>query len=440
MSEHGVTVRRVLVIGAGAAGLAAARRLHDHGIPVTVLEARDRVGGRILTAYDLAPFPVELGAEFIHGDRVITWELVRQLGLHAFEDPSQYRRYFALDDLLLDASAFEPPLGGSLWGALAAAGAEWVAARRPDTSLAEALRWWVERHGLAAGERWWRLWATLAAIGWSADLEELSVQGTEEETSEGDGERNFRVAEGYSRVVEGLASRGLDLRLSHPVERIRWNERGVTVVAAGRTFDAAYAIVTLPLGVLQAGTVEFDPPLPPSLQEAIDGLRPGRAFRVAFCFRTEIWPEEVGCIFTAEPRGVWERPGLGYGSRRPVFTALVGGRDAGRLSALGPDGAVREILARLSKVVGRELGGEVTETRVIDWTRDPFSLGAYSFTPVGAAGLRARLSEPVCNVLFFAGEATSVTQPGTVHGALASGYRAADAVLRHLQAVSSPVT
>jgi len=440
MDEGDEAERRVLVIGAGAAGLAAARRLRDHGIPVTMLEARDRVGGRILTAYDLAPFPVELGAEFIHGDRVMTWELVRQFGLHVFEDPSQYRRFFALDSLLLSATALEPLPAGGLWAALVAAEEEWVAARRADTSLKEALRWWVERHGLAADERWWRLWETLAAIGWSADLEELGVYGTDEETYEGDGERNFRVAEGYSRVVEGLIDQGLDLRLGHPVQRIRWSEGGVAVEAAGQTFEAACAIVTLPLGVLQAGTVEFDPPLPLRLRQAIDGLRPGRAFRVALRFRGEIWPAEVGCIFTAEPRGVWERPGLGYGSRLPLFTVLVGGSDAARLSSLGPDGAIREIVAGLSAAVGRDLSGEVVEARVIDWTHDPFVRSAYSFTPVGGAGLRARLSEPVCNVLFFAGEATSTIRPGTVHGALESGYRAADAVLRRLVPAGSSLT
>lgn len=440
MDEGDEAERRVLVIGAGAAGLAAAKRLLEHGMPVTVLEARDRVGGRVLTAYDLAPFPVELGAEFIHGDRVITWELVRQLGLQVFEDPSQYRRFFALDSRLFSVNSAEELPAGGLWAALVAAEEEWVAARRPDTTLAEALRWWVERRGLAADERLWRLWQTLAAIGWSADLEELGVYGTDEETYEGDGERNYRVADGYSRVVEGIVDQGLDLRLGHPVERIRWSERGVVAVAAGETFEAACAVVTLPLGVLQAGTVEFDPPLPARLRQAIDGLRPGRAFRVALRFRGEIWPEEVGCIFTAEPRGVWERPGLGYGSRLPLFTVLVGGGDAERLSALGADGAIREVIAGLSVAVGRDLSGEVVEARVIDWTHDPFVRGAYSFTPVGSAGLRARLCEPVCNVLFFAGEATSTIRPGTVHGALESGYRAADAVLRRFVPAGSRLT
>ena len=423
---------RVLVIGAGAAGLAAARRLSDHGVPVTVLEARDRVGGRILTAHALAPFPVELGAEFIHGDRVVTWELLRRFGLQAFEDPGQHRRVFACDGQLVDSRAVAGPSFDSPWDVLLAAAREWVAADWPDTTLAEALRWWFGRHDVPGSAHWWRCLETLAAIGWSGDLDELGVCGIEEASYQGDGEGNFRVAEGYSRVIERMAQ-GLDVRLNHPVKSIRWNGHGVTVDASGRTFEAASAIVTLPLGVLQAGIVEFDPPVPLRLQAAIDGLRAGEAFRAVLRFREEIWPAEIGCIFTARPRGVWERPGLGHGANLPLFTVLIGGSHARQLSARHPDDAVREILGGLSPALGRDLGSLVAETRVLDWACDPYTRGGYSFTPVDGTGLRAQLQEPLCNVLYFAGEATSVIRPGTVHGALESGYRAAEAVLRRLR-------
>lgn len=433
---HTVTEQTtVLVLGAGAAGLAAARRLQAEGVPVIVLEARERPGGRMWSSGpEIAPYPVELGAEFIHGDHVVTWQWLTTCGLHALTDPSQYRRYWADGARLIHAHALSTPAGESLFGVLGDAAEAWLARHGTDTTFAEALREWARNHGLGEDQERWRLWATLCAISWSGDLDEVGVAGELEATYEGDGWRNFRVREGYGQLAHCMAA-GLDIRYDTPVQAVHWEPAGVVVETARGIFHAQAAVVALPLGVLQRGSVRFDPPLPAALQEAIDRLHPGRALKVVVRLREQVLADEIGCVFTAEPRGIWERPGLGFGSLDTVLSFLTGGQDAARLAAAG-DGAVDLALAALERPLGRRLVPLVEAAWVIDWINDPWCFGGYSFEPPGTAGLRSRFSQPVGDVLFFAGEATNVIRPATVHGAIESGEAAA---ARLLAALHRPV-
>jgi len=421
---------RVLVIGGGIAGLAAAWRLQQSGLDVAVLEARDRVGGRLWTAYDYGRFPVELGAEFIHGDRVITWRFLERYGLRTLDDPSQDRRYVGVDGRVFPSEELSRPLGEGIFAPLGRASEEWFAAGKPDTDLATALRWWAQEEGIELTPQLWELWRTLASIGWSADLEEIGVYGDVEATYEGDGWRNWRIVEGQQALAERLAAElGSRVRLGCVVERIDWSGDGVRVVTRDSVMTADWVIVALPLGVLQSGEVEFVPGLPAELQEAIVRLSPGYSMKIVVEFSEDPWTPEIGCLFVTTPHGIWERPGLGFGAPEPVFSLLVGGSDARRLGALREEEAVREVVQALGALVGKELTGAVRRAQVIDWGRDPWCRGGYSVVPPGASGLRARFSTVVDGRIVFAGEHTSVERPSTVHGAIESGLRAAEQIL-----------
>ncbi len=421
---------RVIVIGGGIAGLAAAWRLQRAGVQVLVLEARDRVGGRLWTSYDYGRFPVELGAEFIHGDRVVTWRFLEQFGLRAIDDPSQDRRYFGLDGHVVPSAELSRPLGEGIFAPLAQAAEAWFAAGKPDTDLATALRWWAEEHGIAVTPANWSLWRTLAAIGWSADLEEIGVYGEVEATYEGDGWRNWRIAEGQQALADRFAAElAAHLRLGCVVERVEVTGAEVRIATSAGDFTGTWAVVALPLGVLQAGTVEFVPALPEDLAEAIARLSPGYSLKVVVEFTEDPWPPEIGCLFVTTPHGIWERPGLGFAAPEPVFSLLVGGSDARRLGALPEDAAVREVVHAFGRVLGKDFGGAVRRAQVIDWGDDPWCRGGYSVVPPGGSGLRARFHDVVAGRLVFAGEHTNVERPSTVHGAIESGLRAAEQIL-----------
>lgn len=430
MDEQKRSVDRVLVLGAGVAGLTAAWRLLQAGIEVEVLEARDRVGGRLWTSFAYGPFPVELGAEFIHGDRVITWQFLQRYGLHALDDPSQDRRYVGINSRVLPSADLSRSVGEGIFTPLAQAAEAWDATGQPDTDLASALRWWATQQGIQVTPELWELWQTLAAIGWSADLEDIGVSGEIEATYEGDGLRNWRIAEGEQALAERMARElGESVRLGCIVERVEWDADGVRVLASDGEHRGRWAVIALPLGVLQSGTVEFSPGLPQEFCEAIERLDPGRSLKIIVELAHDPWGPEIGCLFVTCPHGIWERPGLGFAASEPVFSLLTGGSDARYLGTLPPDAAIREAVQALGAVLGVDLGGAVRRGAVIDWTNDPWCRGGYSVVPPGGAGLRARFRSVLGGRLVFAGEFTSVERPSTVHGAIESGLRAAEVIL-----------
>lgn len=403
--------RHVIVIGAGMAGLAAAQRLRTEGAQVVVLEARDRIGGRVHTDHSLASHPVELGAEYIHGDRVITWDLLDAAGINETIPTFTDDRHLAVytDERLLQyPEAFD--LDG--WALLERLeNARWP---RHDLSLAdwlgEDIPAWVN-HSIASD--------------YATDVDQLGLMGFLEATYAGDGEGDARIAAGYGRLVESLAD-GLDIRLNNIVERITYTTDGATVTTDTDTYRADAVIVTLPLGVLKAGAVVFDPPLPEAKHDAITRLGAGMVNKIVLKFDTPFWDPSLEALVTDLETQLWWRAGWGRSDEAPILTALVGGRSGANLSAMSDDAAIQLGLSDLGRMFRRDdLASRLVEGRFVNWGADPYSRMGYSYVPVGAAGLRSVLATPVGRSLYFAGEATNVTHPATVHGAILSGWRAA---------------
>jgi len=435
----------VVVVGAGVAGLAAARVLQDAGLRVALLEARDRVGGRVATRRDPGlPLPVELGAEFIHGLPPQTWAVVRAAGLLAYEVTGESWRaaggqIVGADPLWAQA---EP-----LFAAIQAYDgpdqpfAAFLAGQPADPDTRSLMTAYIEGFNAADARR----------IGVHA----LARQQAAEETIAGD--RSFRVVAGYDRVPHALRA-GLDparatLELATVVRELRWRPGAVEVDVGTRggaphpTVRAAAAVIALPLGVLQAapgseGAVRFTP-APEALQEAVGALAMGQVVKINLRFRTPFWeheplpladglaPHQLGFLLSADP--VMPTWWTVYPAQAPLLVGWVAGPAAASLAEQDEATIVAEALAALARVTGvprARLDTLLEGWAMHNWRADPFARGAYSYVPAGALAAQERLARPVEGTLVFAGEALAVDgHIGTVHGAIASGRRAARALL-----------
>jgi monoamine oxidase len=428
----------VVVIGAGAAGLAAARALADAGRTVIVLEARDRIGGRILT---LRPpglaVPIELGAEFVHGAPTVLWDLLEAARLPVCD---AIEEHVALRDGVLRGG--DDAFGGELHDVLSAIG-EWRDDRsRPDVSFATLLH---DRFAGRGAEARGYVEGFHAAVP-----ERASVRALAEAESDASGEEPaFRVVGGYDGVIGWLAAGAgapLDVRLRAPVRRVAWSDDGVHVHADGvGDVHARACVVTLPLGVLQAsvaglrgeGAVVFDPPLD-ARRPSLDLLEAGHVARIVLRFRTRFWERGVPNLARGEDATElsfvhadgetvpvwWTLRAL----RAPVVVGWAGGPRSHALLAVPPERRAALALESLARTLGTPAGTlerELVSSHHHDWSADPYSRGAYAFARVGGVDAPERLAEPL-GALYFAGEHTAGKgEWATVHGALATGARAA---------------
>ncbi len=413
-----------VVVGAGVAGLAVARVVAESGLRVVVLEARDRVGGRIWTVRVGAEV-IELGAEFVHGRAPELWELIEEAGLETYERVGTLMR--AGED---GPVAMEGDDGGDevLEGLEEFAG--------PDCSFRE----YVGRLGLSEEE-------VAEEVGYvegfnAADAGEASAMALgRQQRAEGEieGERNWRVAAGYDGVTRFLRERveaaGGKVVLGAEMVEVEWGEGAEVRCADGRVWRGRTVVVTVPLGVLQAGGVRFSPE-PARVLTAAGRMRMGRVSRATLVFRRRIWPEEMSFLLAREVLpGVWWSARGGSGESL-TLTGWVGGPRAEELLGLAEGELEVRVVAGLAGVLGLEEGEvrkEMVRFYTHDWEADVWTRGAYSWVPVGGLEASAEMSEPVQRVLFFAGEHTDTSGHwGTVHGALRSGLRAGRQVLEGL--------
>ncbi len=409
----------VVIIGAGVAGLTAARELAAAGVRVLVLEARDRLGGRVMT-HHTADGPVELGAEFVHGAFREILGVVEEAGLRLREVGSRPGRtsgrgrrdvpnFFAAMDRLL---------------ALASAGA----ADESFQQLVDRVDVEPEIKGQAL---------RLVEGYHAADPARISVQSLIRNTAADErpgAERQFRFADGYDSLIEAIFQR-IDRNLCEVeqnavVTAVEWRAKRVLLqTSAGREYTAPRVIITVPLGVLKAGGIHFTPALD-GKEQALSTLEMGAVVRVSLCLSDEVWAaqEQLSAdafLFTGDPPfPVWwvSRP-----PPLPVVTGWAAGPNARALAARSEAERVRVAVDALPRVLGMDpmrlqkgLRGGFSH----DWQADPFSRGAYSYAGVGGSSAGEELGAPLEGTIFFAGEATeSDGQNGTVHGAIASARR-----------------
>ncbi|MDQ3949608.1 MAG: FAD-dependent oxidoreductase [Gemmatimonadota bacterium] len=441
------------MIGAGAAGLSAARELAAARLSVEVVEARERIGGRVLTVRDPSmSVPIELGAEFVHGGAPQTERVAREAGLTICD---------------INGDRFESTADGlrpldDFWEQLDRVMRRLNAKRRPDRSFGEFL---AERPGGRSLARQRRLASQWVRGFHAADPSRVSEQALADGGSPGDDEteqRQARVLEGYDGIPVHLA-RGLarEVRLRTVVTSVGWAAGEVELTlrrdGGGPPLPALHAravVIAVPLGVLQAPpgaeeAITFVPSLPTYKREALSCLAEGHVVRVGVVLDEPVW-------ITKPPRSIAHSGTLGrlafihpgdedmpvcwtaYPTDAPLLVAWYGGPDAHSLSRL-PQREIEErtvkALARRLHIAPRRLEPHVRACHMHNWSADPFSRGAYSYVVVGGAGAATKLARSVAGTLFFAGEAFDAEgRNGTVEGAIASGRHAASQVIRALAA------
>jgi monoamine oxidase len=430
------TVERVLVIGAGIAGLTVANALTQAGIECVVLEARDRTGGRLHTV-DLGGGPVDLGGSWIHtpaGNPMSA--LARLAGVPcgsadpvpemAGFDSGEGRRLSAAEtagllDVYLEgfpaaAEGLLPPLG-------------------PGASMAEAIESFVAAAGQAPGPA--RRTRQLLYGGIEAEAADLagrqSLRWMWNEIEYGGSYFGDVPEGGYRRLVDAMAT-GVDVRLGWPAAEVAVSPDGVRVATAdGRAAEGSHVVVTVPLGVLKRGLPRFAPALPPDRLAAIGRLGFGRFEKVALRFAEPFWREAGLPHLMAFPRDpeqwmVWAM-GLDAFGGGPVMVFFVFHSAAERLAGAGADVWIRWALGMLAEAAGRPCP-EPSAAIVTSWADDPWTGGAYTHIPPGASPADADLlGEPLGGRLLFAGEHTQSRRLAYADGALTSGIREAKRLL-----------
>lgn len=425
-----------IVVGAGVAGLAAARQLRQAGHRVLVLEGRDRIGGRVWSDRSLQGIPLDMGASWIHGTtgNPIT-DLVRQNKIRTMStDYGNIVRYrangaelTAVEDSGVEAQ-FE-----RLMEAIAEFSHQQEQQNAPDGSLKAAIDQILPSLNLNPQQTRELNYSINSGLEheYAADVANLSLYYWDTGAAfEGE---DVIFPDGYDRIVEILAA-GLEIRLNQRVESVEYSAQGVRIRTSQEEFAAAKAIITLPLGVLKQGQVSFVPPLPAPKQAAIRKLGMGILNKVYFRFPEVFWNRNADLLgYIAEQKGEWsEFLNLYKYTNQPVLL----GFNAGQFGTAVEDLTDAQMIASGMNVLRKIYGPDIPEPQdwlITRWGKDPFAGGSYSYIPTDATPAdRSALAAPVQNVLFFAGEATSEDHAATVHGAFLSGERAATQLRQHL--------
>jgi polyamine oxidase len=448
----GVTgpVERVVVVGAGMSGLTVANALTQAGVECVVLEARDRIGGRLHTV-DVGGSPVDMGGSWIQmpdGNPLTAFARLAGLTCRSANPLPEMAAFDCDEGRRLSTAETSELLGLYLEGFPEAAGGL-LAGLGPDASMAEAIEAFVAAPGQAPGQ----------APGWARRARQMLYGGIEAESADLAGRQSLRwmwneqeyggnyfgdVPDGgYRRLADAMAS-GVDVRLGRPVSEIAVSPDGARVVTAnGRAEEGSHAVVTVPLGVLKRGLPRFFPVLPPDRLAAIGRLGFGRFEKVALRFAEPFW-RDAGfpqlMVFPTEP-GEWVvwAMGLDAFGGGPVLVFFVfhsaaerladAGARTGARAGTGADAWADWALGMLAAATGRPCP-PLTAVAVSSWAADPWTGGAYTHIPPGAGPADADLlGEPVGGRLLFAGEHTQSARLAYADGALTSGIREAKRLL-----------
>lgn len=414
---------KIIVVGAGIAGLAAAHKLVADGFEVMVLEARDCIGGRIRTDYSLG-LPLNLGAGWLHGldhnpivklaaDAKIPYQL-SEFSNTLFFDHSQtvipsteiINFFHEQEFYLAHASKIAQSMGN-------------------DLSLAAALDLVKPQNSTMRWRDMWN-WALIyLELYTGADIRKISARYWDEEQIFNGG--NYLVTGSYVSILQGLA-KDIDIKFNTHVTKINFENKNIKITTDKGEWEAEKVIVTLPLGVLQSGEVRFEPALK---EFDFSHLAMGLLNRIILKFPTIFWPTQHQNFFSAPQQYPFVSSfiNLQHYVNQPLLMGMVGGDNALQLELL-PD---NEIIALAMKELRKMFGNNIPESEmhlITRWGQDPYSYGSYSYVPYSCEGAEYdRFTKPIENRLFFAGEATNHEHPATTHGAYLSGIREAEHII-----------
>jgi monoamine oxidase len=408
----------LLIIGAGAAGIGAARAAVQAGLSHQVIEASHRIGGRAYTE-DLAPgVPFDLGCHWLHTSDINP--LV----------PEADRLGFVIDRDF----AFSPHLwlnGRHATRAEDRAYAAYfsVAESGSDSPLAAG----EDRDALPLldpGSPYFAPYAHVFSVIHAADPDRVSIRDVMSQVGNGG---DWPVRDGLGRMMTRLGA-GIPISLNTVAEEIDWSARGrVTVRSSHGQLTARAVLITVSIGILQSGLIRFRPSLPAEAVSAIDGFSPGAANRIALYFDRDVFGDTRRNNFTivdgdAEPLAI-HIPSFGFN----YVVGQTGGRFASHLTRAGPGAATSYVMDRVAAAFGQGIRRHFVRAIASAWDTDPWVLGAYASVKPGHFGAREALAEPIENRLFFAGEAVGMPMVATCGGAYWSGTQAIGRIVAALR-------
>ncbi|CAH2065625.1 unnamed protein product [Thlaspi arvense] len=441
----------VIVIGSGISGLAAARNLSEACFKVTVLESRDRIGGRIHTDYSFG-CPVDMGASWLHGvsNENPLAPIIRRLGLtlyrtsgddsilydHDLESYGLYDMYgnkipaklvtevgVAFKRILEETEKIRDETANDM---SVLQGISIVLERNPELRQEgmayEVLQWYICRM-----EAWFAVDANLISLKCWDQASKL-ILFSDECLSGGHG----LMVQGYEPVIRTLA-KDIDIRLSHRVTKVSRtsNDKVMVEVEEGTNFVADAVIITVPIGVLKANLIHFEPELPQWKTSAISDLGVGNENKIALRFDKVFWPnvEFLGMVApTSYACGYFLN--LHKATGHPVLVYMAAGNLAKDLEKLSDEATANFVMLQLKKMFPD--APDPAQYLVTRWGSDPNTLGCYAYDVVGMPeDLYARLGEPVDNI-FFGGEAVNVEHQGSAHGAFLAGVSASQNCQRYI--------
>lgn len=406
----------IVVIGAGAAGLAATRTLIERGFSTVCVEARDRIGGRAWTDSETFGVPFDRGCAWLHSGDINPWRpIAADLGFTVIEQKQVWQG--RLGDRWLGESE----------------GADWdrvIAARLAAIAAVGASGRDVAASTVPAEREMWSPVAE-AVISWytSADSDQVS---TLDIFNANDTNVDWPIVEGYGALV-ACYGEGLPVSLATPATRIAWGDRAVAVETASGTVQSRAAVVAVPTNVLASGAIRFDPPLPIAKQEAIHNIPLGNAEKIIFQIEGSPFDMRPGTFGIARADVSYTAGYQFYPFGRPLVIGFLGGSCARDLAAAGEEAMLDFGIAELVQMLGGDVRRHIGKSAVTKWADDPFIRGGYSAARPGHTHRRADLSAPLDGKLFFAGEACSIDAYATCHGAYLTGVAAANAAAAALQ-------
>lgn len=431
-----------IVVGAGVAGLTAARLLVAAGRRVVVLEARNRIGGR--THSDRrGGLVTDRGASWIHGiDGNPLYSAVRAFGMPtmeltvgSYQPDSRPIAYYGpdgdrldqaqVDRFAADVHAFDERLARAIAESPRGTSYETVA----EEALAD-LAWPADRV-----ERVREFVRHRTEEQYGVWIGELDAHGLDDDQVEGD---EVVLPEGFDVLAMRLGE-GLDVRLEHVVTRVHWGSDGVVVTCGDRVLRADRVIVTVPVGVLKSGALVIDPPLPEPLAGALDGLEMNAFEKVFLRFPRRFWAPDVYALRRQGPAATWWHSWYDLTPLHGVPTLLTfaAGPCARAIRGWTDEAITASVLAALREI-HPDADLAPTSVEITRWQDDPFSRGSYAYMSVGSAtDDHDLLATPLGGVLHLAGEATWTEDPATVTAALRSGHRAAENVLGQQVAIET---
>lgn len=412
----------VAIIGAGPAGLYAAHLLQQRGIAVSIFEANNRIGGRIKPLFDFASFPIELGAEEVHGNNSAFYQLAA-LSPNGLQEETG-TDYYELDGAIRSESA---------------------ASADPDFAAVSQLFDEVidfsgsDINAFAFGnlntisprvEHIWNAWMGNEQGTANVRLSMQGIQQQEELWSAGDANYFFTQGDMLSALLNAMPGVELLVRLNTPIVQVNYTGNKVKLTAEdGTQFEADKCIVTAPLPVLFNNAINFTPALPTLHRQAINSLGMDTGLKVILKFSQAFWPSDMASLYTAGYAPEYWVTSKGRSTTDFILTAFVNGDKASILASEG-DAAVDLLLADLDALFSNQASAFYLDAHIENWANEPWIGGAYSYPKVDSGNIRVQLTEPLGNKVFIAGEATHAQGHfATVHGAMETALRAVTQLL-----------